>query len=556
MFLNKKGNRKQYIRTNLIIIVLLSLLWIVLAWIVNPQGEFPLNDDWAYYKNLLTFTGSCQMTFANWSAMTLVAQLWFGSWVVHWFDFSFTALRILTLTMGLTGILFSYALLSKITPSRRMSVFLTLLILANPIFFNLSFTFMTDIYFFTFSVISSYYFIRYIKINHIWNLAAATVFVIMAILVRQTGLFLGLSYTLVLVFQKGSAKRVFVNLIPALTSLLTMVLYNYWFRINNGDVGTYYTMNTAFSQLGFKTLENLFYRIGTTGLSLGLFLLPFLLAILPDTFRKITDPKNRIAVFLTLLCLIPLMRGWTLFPMGNIFYDLGTGPKLLKDAYILKTNSYPVMGSAGLFLLRLAALSGGLMVYFRFFIFILTIKSTITSHKPHDIIRRWAFVLVILYFVSFIIPDFYFDRYLISLLVPLMILLSPESIYRPHRVYERVSWVLAGVFLLFSVLSTHDYLEWNRARWKGIAYLMNEKNVEARRIDGGFEFNGWYETGEYKENTEKSWWFIDRDDFLITFGPLPGKKVMQMIPYRTYFPPDIKYIYILQNPSASVETSE
>jgi hypothetical protein len=96
---------------------------------------------------------------------------------------------------------------------------------------------------------------------------------------------------------------------------------------------------------------------------------------------------------------------------------------------------------------------------------------------------------------------------------------------RPSVGADRAAVAVLTVLGLFSVGATHDYLAWNRTRWTATAAL-TAAGVDARRIDGGNEFNGWtlYDPA-YVVTGAKSWWWVVDDDYLIASGPVPGYRV-------------------------------
>ena len=63
--------------------------------------------------------------------------------------------------------------------------------------------------------------------------------------------------------------------------------------------------------------------------------------------------------------------------------------------------------------------------------------------------------------------------------------------------------VLVAIYALFSVAATHDYLAWNRVRWNALQELTREAKVPFDRIQGGFEFYGWY---RFDKNSVMEWW--------------------------------------------------
>ena len=92
--------------------------------------------------------------------------------------------------------------------------------------------------------------------------------------------------------------------------------------------------------------------------------------------------------------------------------------------------------------------------------------------------------------------------------------------------------------MLFSVCSTRDYLAWNRARWTAATDLMAHDHVAPSEMDGGFEFNGFYLFNpDYKSEGKPSWWWVQKDTYLLSFGPVPGYDIFKEYPYTHWLPP-------------------
>jgi len=141
----------------------------------------------------------------------------------------------------------------------------------------------------------------------------------------------------------------------------------------------------------------------------------------------------------------------------------------------------------------------------------------------------------------------FFDRYFLPLLPFVLVVLftfTPTPFSVKHK---SVALGILMIMATFSVGATHDYLSWNRARWKALTYLTGQLAVSPNEINGGFEFNGWHRP--VKERTYgqfKSWWWVDQENFLITFGPMDGFHEIGNSPFDTYLPPGTDSIYILK----------
>ena len=111
----------------------------------------------------------------------------------------------------------------------------------------------------------------------------------------------------------------------------------------------------------------------------------------------------------------------------------------------------------------------------------------------------FAVALTVLYAlpISVLRPEHWFDRYLLPLMPPAMVLLAVASggdRAQGSRWRAPIAAVLVASYGLFSILATHDYLVWHRARWQAVEAVRAGEGVSPRRIDagGGREFRGWH----------------------------------------------------------------
>ena len=75
-------------------LLLISLSYIILIVLVNPIGDFPINDDWAYARSVLSLVEDGEFHLLGWGAMTLVSQVVWGALWVKLFGFSFDVLSL------------------------------------------------------------------------------------------------------------------------------------------------------------------------------------------------------------------------------------------------------------------------------------------------------------------------------------------------------------------------------------------------------------------------------------------------------------------------------
>src|SRR5258705_13426502 len=100
--------------------VLFFLILVPIATIVlvDPRGEFPLNDDWAYGLSVRHLAETGDVRLSHWGAMTLVWQAAYGGLVCAVTGFSFTALRFTTIVFALATNLLLYALFRRLSKNR------------------------------------------------------------------------------------------------------------------------------------------------------------------------------------------------------------------------------------------------------------------------------------------------------------------------------------------------------------------------------------------------------------------------------------------------------
>jgi hypothetical protein len=88
-------------------------------------------------------------------------------------------------------------------------------------------------------------------------------------------------------------------------------------------------------------------------------------------------------------------------------------------------------------------------------------------------------------------------------------------------------------------------------RWQALRDLMQEEQVSPSRIDGGFEFNGWhlydpnYSPYQKRKNGEV-WWWVEQDNYLITFNPVEGYEITNKYLLKNWLPFRSDYILVSQ----------
>ena len=138
--------RKHFLNQQSSIIALIGL-WLLSFCAINIWGEFALIDDWAYAKSVRDLSEFGVFKIYDRIAITFISNLLWGSLFTKIFGFSFFVLRMSSIMAGGIMIYAFYQWLGLLTKSKKLQLFCAALLAFNPLFYVLSTTFMTDIFF-------------------------------------------------------------------------------------------------------------------------------------------------------------------------------------------------------------------------------------------------------------------------------------------------------------------------------------------------------------------------------------------------------------------------
>ncbi|MBU4199177.1 MAG: glycosyltransferase family 39 protein [Verrucomicrobia bacterium] len=542
----------------------LSLTWGVMVFLVNPVGEFPLNDTWAFSGPVKTLLETGSLKLSHWPFMSLIAHLAWGYLVSSIFGFSYTVLRCSIAFLGLVGIWGLYALLMEVTRDRRMSFLGAAVLAGNPLYFHLACTFMTDVPFMTFCILSFLLLIKGIRRESLLLILGGILLACWATLIRQVGLIIPVSFAIAYGFKHRLRWPSWVMGILAVAAVFSVLAgYEYWLDIT-GKTPLHYRSSEGEVLAKLKGGPRAWLTVADTAMAcfvyLGLFLLPVLLWLLPGREWRTSRPGMR-------LLQAALLIGWTLgvtaillhqhrlMPLrmnGSILYDWGLGPPTLRDIFQLGRPHLPRAPEAVMILLTaLGAMGGGLLLKYIWHAVWQAWSSW--REKRHELVPAWASIMALSAFVMYFTPMAIlvpFDRYLLFcvplLLVLLFSILEPLN-FRLISIKSLPGLACLLAWAIFAVGGTHDYLAWNRARWQAARDLMEKINISPASIDGGFEFNGlFFYDPFYANDGDKSWWWVQDDQYVIAFGPLRNYTECARYRYRRWFPPGYGWIQVLR----------
>ena len=579
--LEKAEKSKNRIHPSDLFITLgLILIWITAVSLANPGGDFPLNDDWVYglvVRNILK-TGHFQ--FISPASTNLITQAYWGALFCIPSGFSFIALRLSTLVIAGLGVASLYGVIREIGSSKTTATLASLLLIFNPMYFGLSHTFMTDAPFTATIIICFYCYTIALKRDSTLHYLLALFFALAALGIRQYALLFIGAFGIGYIVKKGLHWRPVCEAlgVTGLGVALQWTFQQWLVTSGQFNASADPVLNGYMKGIQMLLQPERLNLLLTMLIYLGLFTLPALM-IYQKVFlakqRKAGKPNfelvTTIAAALTAVVIAPnrLPR------LGNILIPTGLGPMTLRDTFLLGLN-YPNQSNFNIAMWAFFAICGSIGLVFLLVLFSQAISvvfknlkrslnqdayaNKATTPLPANGIKfahndSWLLTTLLTSILGYILllqlgqP---FDRYLLPLYPFTLILVS--LFIGEKSDLDLVGWpgkalilFLITLFAYFSIASTHDYLAWNRARWQALNDLTSVQKISPKLIDGGYEFNGWLLADrKYKQKPNKSYWWVNEDDYVISSGPIQGYEEIARYPFQRWLMVEEKPILTLK----------
>ena len=542
----------------------LLAIFLILQIIIRPTGEFPLNDDWAYAHSAIWFNTEHRIRLSNWIAMTLLPQTLAGGLVTRWFGFSFENLRHLTQIVACLTLFSAYGFF-RVIPLARLNAFIaTLVLMAMPSWLVLANSYMSDLYAFVFAFPAAAFFVLYMRTDARKFLVWATVFAAMGTLQRQVVLVIPFAFLLAQIWslQPSSWRKNLEACMPFAFALGAFLAYSLYLSANGGVPDSQQKAHTRLWPLLLSELRGdpgmrayFWANISSVFGYLGLFLFGWLLWW--GTPRLSTRLRVVLAVATGAILAVSFAVNWLPpYQLNNTIDAAGIGPFTLYDVM-----SHPTFEPArhGGIVWPLAAVAAGCGTVGISALFCAVMAAIFKQRRAVDRENLFLTLVVMGYLAPFVIAG-YFDRYLIFVLpfvIALWVRIWPISALVPSHLRGEVAVFLKGgalIWLAFAIglgaAATHDYFEWNRARWQAIRHA-ETLGANHQKIDGGFEYNGFYshETKKTPQGLNKSWWWVEDDLYVIAFSHVNGYSVVATYPVNGWISRTPKQVLLLRRTS-------
>jgi hypothetical protein len=484
----------------------------IVVW-VSPRYEVPQNDDWAYFQTLQIWAQTGELRHLGWNDPTLVFQAMWGRILASAFGLNYTSLRLSTLILSWVGVMSLFGILRHLGVGRAMSLVGSGVMLFNPVYLTLSYSFNTDVPYVALATAATWLFLRALDRDSMRGFVATGTLLACSYLVRQQALGIAVVAAIFLVFgwRAGGANREhWKRRIGAIAgtvgpTLAAAIAYRWW--VQSAAIGPWTPQLTSLplvlTEPSFEVVTDTLFQVVHEGsgilLNLGLLLFPLAVVGLGaglapfrgNRFLRRCLPISlgltaAFAIWLTVdLSGLPLVgdylrgqpekfgppRGWPY--VGNYLTRGGSLPQLTATMY-LPSHAWQCF-----------TLVAPLLAAW----FLTTFMRAIGEARRDAAGRNTALVIAfgLAQFLPSLLLATVYDRYFLVAL--------PAAVVVGCRWGAVGQKGIAAGFLALLILAagaaewTRAYVERSRARWEVAEELM-ARGVLAAEINAGFEWAG------------------------------------------------------------------
>lgn len=501
------------------IVIALAVLFVSALLSPMARAPFPVNDDWTQAIAVRETLAAGHIFYPAWLSAWSYPQIAFGVALAALFGFSYPLLRATTLVLGLVSVGLLYLWSRRLTKGRFAPAAGAALVLANPIFVFLAFTYQTDVPAFAFWMAAFVLADVAFAASALVPLALAGVAAALSALQRQTGA-IALAALFPAAWRAMPAKRLRAVAVLALAALAAAAFAACAARAGwiPGQGGTH--LLPLDRHLPGALLGNLWQA----ALLLSLLVLPASLSLLVANRRWFRSRAFLAALAAAIAAAaVATIRGSYLGALGNVLTPYGFGP----TTSVLQGELNPVFGPTALALATfVVAASGAVFAY---------ASSKAGVFAPFRRGAPFALALASAAYLAFVLLVHPFDRYLLPL-YPLLALAAAAVLDRLPS--SRATFAIAaGALLAFSLAGTSDAFAWRAALWR-LGDRVEAQGFAPQEIEGGYERDGdrlyAAESASKTAVAPPSWapWYVrdlfpdDRMRVILAFSPLGGYGIM------------------------------
>jgi len=514
--------------------VALLAVWAAAWLIVNPRANVPVIDDWVYAWSVEHLLETGRLQVLDISAFYPVAQVLWGALVARFAGFSFVVLRGSTVVLSALGCAAVYLTLRELGSRRSTSLLGALALAFDPVYFALSFSFMTDVPFVSISTIALYWYVRSVRRDETWAAWVGCACAVAAFLVRPIGIVLPVAMLTALIgkpLRRAAPIVATLLLIGAMQIEMPRMLGALdWAAIRENYLSWWFTVPLAS-----------YLRWNVEVAIVSVFpIAPLLIAYAADRRRVIVAAAAAIA--LAIGCrvafgqlLTPLIDGqtWSLQDIAaRMMFDGEVG----SSAWALRAA--PFVAALGLVAIAAASVIG------------------LRGARRFRECRRADLAVVTLIGLHVVCINalwLFNDRYYM-VLAPLLAIVGAQALDGERR-GRLIACALIVVWAVIAISGTRDMLGVNEAAML-VERQLEADGVPSWDIDAGYAFNGWrlYAHPEHLPpgaNRRFDVPFVTSNrptHYSITNRPLPHSEVLRIVPLERATWQATRVLYIVRRP--------
>ncbi len=516
----------------------LTFFWLIAFLVIYPVGEFAINDDWAYAKNVYNLVVNKKFVVDLWPAMNLISQTIYGSLVTSIFGFSLTTLRISMYVLSYFASLSLFKIVSNLSNKNEfLAFYFSASFFFSNVILHLSMTFMTELFFISFLIFAIRAMLNYTVTGKFNFYILFVLFCIIMVLCRQQGLlFVALIIGSIHHVEKNTLKKIIMSISPLILCWLASDKYRHYLTACNvghniqqlSDLKKY-LKDIPISKHILQATDELLVISGL--------LIPVAIVLLLIFFRTIKKTDYVLLGGLIIGSIVLSFKAFGIYPLGNISTVLEIGPKVIKSNPLLNDNQ----ANYNLRVINYFAAVLSLSCIAFFLIRKVKQENAFTPNKLSKII---FLIVIFTYFIFVAISNAYFDRYALPLVLIILIALVPNH-FKLNKTIKIVAASITLFVFSLSVIENNDYFNWQKERLKAIAYIKS-KGIKDNEIDGGFEFNGWIKNHDrYPTDNTMSWWWVEKDSFIVAANPIELTQIDSLFIYQRIIPLKKDTVFVL-----------
>jgi len=519
----------------------LALLAIVGAFaagwlLVGPRANVPVIDDWVYAWSVEHLLDTGRLQVLEISAFYPITQILWGAFFARLAGFSFAVLRGSTIILAVFGCWAVYLTLRELDCRRRTALLGALALAFDPVYFALSFSFMTEVPFVSFSTMTLYCYVRAIRRNEPIALCVGCLCAMAAYLIRPIGIVLPLAPLLALVSTSDGRTMLRRSIPPLVITLSVMVALQIeiprmlglldWAAIREDYLRWWFTVPIT---------DYLRWNVEVP----FVVAFPFAPLLLAYTVRWRHAAETAIvALILVFICREALGHVVMPMPDGQTWSLRDIAARSMLDGTVAPSTW-------SLHVLPLVEILGLLTVG------ALVVIGVRRCLQPTLGSERVIVALAVLQFACINALWLYNDRYYV-VFAPVLAIVGAQALDR-HRLGQRLAAVLLIVWAGIAISGTRDMLAFNNT-CASVAAELEASGIPSWDIDAGYSLDGWrlYAHPEHLPpgaNRQYDVPFVTSNrptSYSITNSPLPQSEILRIVPLKRASWQATRVVYVVR----------